>query len=197
MGLFDRLTGGKRRADLRLMLDGLSNAARSEIEFHRADSWERALWALVCDGAEEVTGQLLVKKRDRRVDWGLRGSGDLIDRGKLLTIYWWMLLYQLVLASRRSTATTQESDDLEALEAAARSFVEKHAGEFSPPLESPRPWDDRWDQQFPLESAMGIYNSVYELLELPNDPQKRINRVSDFTTATERAFDQRSTSVAP
>jgi hypothetical protein len=42
---------------------------------------------------------------------------------------------------------------------------------------------------------MSIYNGVYEMLGLFNDLTKRVNHVSEFTTATERGFDERLNSL--
>jgi len=189
MGMLNWLPGRKRRDELNLLIRELAESARREPAFQDLDIAQAALWTAFCDGAENVVCQLVVKKTDKRMDWGLKRRR--IDQARLLTMYWWMLLYHMVLFKQRGVGGRNAPADLSALENAADEFLKRQVGGISPVMEIPRPWEVRWNRQFPLEAAMDIYNAVYEILGLFNDLTKRIDRVSNFTTATENSFDER------
>ncbi len=142
---------------------------------------------MFCSGAGEMVRQILVKNQDRRLDWGVRSRWRKVDSCRLTTIYWWMLLYHLVLYRNQGVNGRNPQDDLPLFREAAQGFLQR---ELDPlPIEhSPSPWIERWDRQFALESAMGIYDNLHGLLGLRVDLTKRINRVSLFTTATEQGF---------
>ena len=185
------LPGRKRRGELDLMIRELAESARREPTLQDLRTAQAALWAVFCDGAEDVVRQLVVKKANKRMDWGLKGRRRRIDQTRLLTMYWWMLLYHITLFRHCRVEGPQAHADLSALENAADEFLKRQVGGISPIMEVPRPWEERWNRQFTLEAAMGIYNAVYELLGLFNDLTKRVERVSNFTTATEQGFDER------
>ena len=194
MGLLNWLPGRKRRGELELMIRELVESARGESTFHDFDIAQVALWTALCDGAGDIAWQLVVKKTDKRMDWGLKRKRRRIDEARLLTMYWWMLLYHIVLLRHRGLGGRRAQDDLPALESAAHQFLERHIKKLSLPIE-PGPWEHRWNRQFTLEAAMGIYNGVHVMLGLFNDLTKRIDRVSNFTTATEESFDERIRSL--
>ena len=195
MGLLDRLTGGTRRANVEARIREMAESARLQPSIQHFHSSQTVLWITFCEGAEDIVWQLVVKNSDKRVDWGLKSKLRNFDEERLLTIYGWMLLYHLILLKHRGVGGRKTPDDFAALEGAATDFVRSHAKRISTEIEAPRPWDERWNHQFTLESAMGIYNGVYEMLGLFNDFTKRINRVSEFTAATERGFDERLNSL--
>ncbi len=195
MGLLDRLTGGKRRANVEATIREMAESARLQPSIQHFHSSQAALWNTFCEGAEDIVWQLVVKNLDKRMDWGLKSKLRKFDEERLLMIYWWMLLYHLILLKHGGVGGRKTPDDFAALEGAATDFVRSHARRTSTGIEAPRPWDERWNHQFTLESAMGIYNGVYEMLGLFNDLTKRVNHVSEFTTATERGFDERLNSL--
>ena len=195
MGLLDRLTGGKRRANVEVTIREMAKSARLQPSIQHFHSSQVALWNTFCEGAEDIVWQLVVKNSDKRVDWGLKSKIRNFDEERLLTIYWWMLLYHLILLKHRGVCGRKTPGDFAALEGAATDFVRNHARRISTGIEAPRPWDERWSHQFTLESAMSIYNGVFEMLGLFNDLTKRINHVSEFTTATECGFDERLNSL--
>ena len=195
MGLLDRLTGGKRRANVEATIREMAESARLQPSIQHFHSSQTALWNTFCEGAEDIVRQLVVKNSVKRVDWGLKSKLRNFDEERLLTIYWWMLLYHLILLKHRGVGGRKTLDDFTAFEGAATDFARSHAKRISTGIEAPRLWDERWNHQFTLESAMSIYNGVYEMLGLFNDFTKRINRVSEFTAATERGFDERLNSL--
>ena len=195
MGLLDRLTGGKRRENVEATIREMAESARLQPSIQHFHSSRAALWNTFCEGTEDIVWQLVVKNSDKRVDWGLKSKLRNFDEERLLTIYWWMLLYHLILLKHRGMGGCKTLDDFAALEGDATDFARSHAKRISTGIEAPRPWDERWNHQFTLESAMSIYNGVYEMLGLFNDLTKRINRVSEFTAATERGFDERLNSL--
>ena len=191
MGILDALLGRRQRADVELTIQEMAEFARSQLSSHHSSESQAALWNSLCDGAEDIVCQLVVKNSDQRVDWGLKGKLRKFDEARLVTLYYWMLLYHLVLLKHRGVGGRKMPDHLPALENAASDFAHRQAAKTSTGLEAPQPWEDRWDRQFTLESAMGIYNGLYEMLGLFNDLTKRIDHVSNFTTATEQSFDER------
>ena len=195
MGLLDRLTGGTRRANVEERIREMAESARLQPSIQHFHSSQTALWNTFCEGAEDIVRQLVVKNSVKRVDWGLKSKLRNFDEERLLTIYWWMLLYHLILLKHRGVGGRKTLDDFTAFEGAATDFARSHAKRISTGIEAPRLWDERWNHQFTLESAMSIYNGVYEMLGLFNDFTKRINRVSEFTAATERGFDERLNSL--
>ena len=195
MGLLDRLTGGKRRTNVEATIREMAESARLQPSIQHFHSSRAALWNTFCEGTEDIVWQLVVKNSDKRVDWGLKSKLRNFDEERLLTIYWWMLLYHLILLKHRGVGGRKTLDDFAARKGAATDFARSHAKRISTGIEAPRSWDERWNHQFTLESAMSIYNGVYEMLGLFNDLTKRINRVSEFTAATERGFDERLNSL--
>ena len=191
MGILDGLPGRKRRVNLEMMIRELGDSARLQPSIQHFYAPQAALWNTFCDGAEEIVCQLVVKNSDKRLDWGLKGKLRRFDEERLVTLYYWMLLYHLVLLRHRGVGGRQTPDDIPALENATSDFAKRQAENISTGLDTPQPWDERWNRQFTLESAMSIYNGLYELLGLFNDLNKRINHVSNFTTATEQSFDER------
>ncbi|MAF51966.1 MAG: hypothetical protein CL694_02975 [Chloroflexi bacterium] len=181
------LPGRSRSAKLMEGIQTATASAASQAEMSRFSRRESALWQMFCSGAGEVVCQLLVKNQDRRLDWGVRSRRRKVDGYRLMTIYWWMLLYHLVLYRHQGFDGHDPQDDLPLFREAAQAFLQR---ELDPlPIEhGPSPWTERWDRQFALESAMGIYDNVHGLLGLHVDLTKRINRVSLFTTATEQEF---------
>ena len=97
MGLLDRLTGGKRRANVEVTIREMAESARLQPSIQHFHSSQAALWNTFCEGAEDIVWQLVVKNVDKRMDWGLKSKLRKFDEERLLTIYWWMLLYHLIL----------------------------------------------------------------------------------------------------
>ena len=151
-------------------------------------SRDAALWDLLCTGAKDIVRQLLIRKRDARLDWGLRRHRDRVDRSTLGTLYWWMLLYQLLIFKRRGLKGYEVDDSFPSLYAAARSFVDVLAAseEFRGVVSTP--WEKEWESQVALEASHGIYNRIVADLGIRDDPNKKIERVSLFTTATEGEY---------
>jgi len=191
MGILDRLFGQKQRAEVERKIQEMADSARHQSSIQNFHASQAVLWHTFCDGAKDIVRQLVVKNSDKRVDWGLKGKIRKFDEERLLTLYYWMLLYHLVLLKHRGVGGRKTPNDLPALEGAASDFVMRQAENTSTVPEAPRPWEERWDRQFTLESAMSIYNGVYEMTGLFNDLTKRINYVSGFTTTTEQSFDER------
>ncbi len=190
MSALDWLIPGRgRRTTLAREIRAVTASAIKQSESSRLTQRESVLWELFCSGAGKVVHQLLVKSRDRRLDWGVRSRWRNIDGPRVLTIYWWMLLYHLVLYRNRGIDGHDPQEDLPVFREAAQAFLQR---ELDPlPLEhSPSPWAEKWDEQFVLESAMEIYDNVYGLLGRHVDLTTRINRVSLFTTATEQGFNK-------
>ena len=101
-----------------------------------------------------------------------------------------MLLYELVLFRNRGLVGYTPDEDLPIFSDAALSFLQREFSGLPATAQLPGPWDEQWLRQYTLESAMGIYNQVYQLLGLRNDLNRRIGHVSHFTTATETAYDR-------
>ena len=198
MSIADWLPGGRKRRGLALSIDGVADAARSSAESDGLDDRQTALWTTLCEASRQTLAQLFVKSDDKRMDWGLKRRSGRVDDPALVTMYWWTLLYQIVVFSNRGApgedAGIAEADR-ELMHETARRFLEIEFSKLRPGAEPPGPWSDDWRAHFPLESAMALYNSVYALLGMRNDPAKRIAHVSHFTTLTERSRDRLSSDI--
>lgn len=198
MGIADWLVPGlKRRRNLGLSIDGLTEVARSRAEAENLNRDRARLWRLLCDASGQTLHQLLIKNSDKQMDWGLKKHIKLIDDSVLVVIFWWMLLYQIVLFNHRGLKGYDPADELGALHDIARRFVEFEFIRLGIASEPPGPWASNWNRLFALESAMEFYNHTYQLLGLRNDLTRRINHVSHFTTITEQAFDRLVANSAP
>ena len=190
MNLSELLIPGrrKRRRNLELSIDGVTKIARARAG--ELDSQGAALWNMLCDASRETLRQLLIKNDDDLLDWGLKKHIKRVDDLNLLIFFWWMLLYQLTLFKVRGLEGYDPSEHAVPLHDLSRSFVTAELARLGKGVGPPASWADDWDRQFPLESAMSMYNSVYNLLGLSGDLTIRIQHVSHFTTITERAYDR-------
>ena len=184
------IPGRRRRANLELNIGRVVESARRETQLHGFGPRLTRLWWALCDQAENTVYQLIVENDDGRLDWGLKERRRKVDYTRLVAVYWWMLLYQLVLFRNRGLEGYTPDEDLPILNDAAHSFLQREFSRLAAPSNLPVPWDERWLRQSTLESALGVYNQVYQLLGLSNDLNRRIGHVSHFTTATETAYDR-------
>ena len=188
MALLDWVVPGRSKNRLRQGLGELVEAAHRHAE-SRGMPVERArLWKRLTEAAAETVLQVFVKPDDRRIDLALRAHRGKVKAPELLIIYWWMILYQLVLFKNRGLDGYSKDEDFPALAEFAREFVDEFSAPFG--FEVPGPWEERWRFNVGLEAALGIYNSIYRLLRLRNDFEKRITRVSLYTKVTEQAYDR-------
>lgn len=186
MAILDWLSMGLRsRSRVATDLVHLHELARGNGNLSARD---RALWDLLCTGAANIARQLLIRKRDNRLDWGLRKLLDRVDRPTLGTLYWWMLLYQLVIFKSRGLTGYDVDASFPSLYGAARSFVdvlaasEEFRGIFSDP------WEPEWESQVALEAALAIYERIAVGLGVRDAPDTKIARVSLFTAVTEGEY---------
>ena len=187
--LFRALFGGRRR-DLALSIDGVADAARARAGADGMDARQRRLWTFLCEASRRTLRQLLADGGDPMIDWDLRKHARRVDDARLVTLFWWMLLYQIVLFRNRGMDGCAPDGEVDAMHDSARRFLETEFARLDADFAPPGPWADNWRRQFTLESAMALYNHTYILLGVPGDLTKRINHVSHFTTATERAYDE-------
>ena len=148
-----------------------------------------ALWEACCDGAEDLMAQLFVKNQIKQLDWKLKKRKRKLNKPRLQTIYWWMLLYQLVLLRNRGLDGYNKDQEFGSLRQIAFNFIEELASSQENGIVNPSPWGPGWDHQVSLEAALGLYNSVMQEFGVYVDLEARIAQVSLFTSATERAYD--------
>ena len=190
MGIADILVPGrrKRRRNLELSIDGVADVARART--WEMDSHSARLWNMLCDASRQTLHQLLIRNDDALMDWGLKPHIKRVDDRNLVILFWWMLLYQLALFKTRGFDGYDPANDAGRMYDLSRRFVAAELQRLGAGAGPPGSWADDWERQFPLESAMAMYNSVYNLLGLRGDLTVRIEHVSHFTTITERAYDQ-------
>ena len=188
--LFRALPDWSGRRNLALSIDGAAEVARANGGGGELDARQKRLWEFLCEASRRTLRQLLADGGDPMLDWGLRKYARRVDDARLVALFWWMLLYQIVLFRNRGMDGYAPDDDTDAMLGSARRFLEtefpRAGADFAPPAE----WAKDWRRHFALESAMALYNHAYALLGVPGDFTKRINHVSHFTTATERAYDE-------
>ncbi len=188
MGFVDWLSPGrKRRNNLALSIDGVADAAREVAKF---DDQSTRLWDTLCDASRQTLHQMLVSNDDRRLDWGLKSHTKRISDDRLVVLFWWMLVFQLVLLRLRGVNGRDGDDCAAALYDVAMNFVETEFDKLDAGLAPPEPWSPTWDRKFTLEATMDFYNKTYELLGLKVDQNKRIEHVSHFTSIAESAYDR-------
>ena len=183
--------GRAKKSTLRSRIAELAEAARRESVTQGLSARRSALWETQCGEAAELVYQLLIKNSHKQLDWGLKGHRGRVNHPRLVTIYWWMLLYQLVMLRNRGLEGYCADEEFRELSRMADRFMRQRS--VSPEFngEMPEPWDKGWRDQVTLEAGLGIYNRTMELLGLYIDPGRRIEMVSLFTSATERAYDSR------
>ncbi len=196
MGIADWLPffGGRR-----WMAESLDLMTREAVDFADAE-WlgERrlALWATLCEASSQTLRQLFVHNDDPLMDWGLKRRASRVTDVQMATLFWWMMLYQLVLFKNRGLDGFEPEDEIDFMSHEARHLVEREFRKFGSAAEPPAEWSDKWRAQFALESALDMYDHFYALLGLRRDLTKRIEHVSHFTTITERAWDRMAASKA-
>ena len=190
MNIADLLIPGRRRRrrNLALSIDGVTEVARDSAG--ELVSRDAALWNMLCDASRETLRQLLISNDDELLDWGLKKHIGRVDDFSLVIFFWWMLLYQIVLFKTRGLDGYDSARDSGRMYELSRRFVTVELGKLGKGAGPPASWADDWERQFPLESAMSMYNSVYNLLGLSGDLTIRIQHVSHFTTITENAYDR-------
>ena len=190
MDIADLLIPGrrKRRRNLELSIDGVTEAARAVAG--GPDSCRAALWNMLCDASRETLRQLLIRNDDELLDWGLKKHIGRVDDLSLVIFFWWMLLYQLTLFRTRGLEGYDPAADAGPMHDLSREFVTAELRRMGRGGGPPASWADDWERQFPLESAMAMYNSVYNMLGLSGDLTVRIQHVSHFATVTEKAYDR-------
>ena len=165
MGLLDRFIGRKSQGGIGAMIRELNESALREPKIQDLSAATAVVWNTLCDGATDTLSQLVVRNSNDRLDWGLKRHRRSISHDQLLSMYWWMLLYQLLLLQHRGLDGRTTKDDLLLLEVTAHQFLGRHVTEFSFPTK-PNPWSKQWNRQFALEAAMEIYNGVYEMFRV-------------------------------
>lgn len=192
MNIADFLIPGRRRRrrNLELSIDGITEVARSNAE--ELDSRGGALWNILCDASRETLRQLLINNDDELLDWNLKKHIKRVNDFNLVIFFWWMLLYQIVIFKRRGLAGYDPANDAGRMHEVSLIFVTAELQKMGRSSGPPASWADDWERQFPLESAMSMYNSVYNLLGLSGDLTARVQHVSHFTTITEKAYDRLS-----
>ncbi len=191
MGILDWLTpGGGKKADLSASISELAESARLESQRQNMPPRRALVWEALCGGASDILSQLLVSNREKALDWGLKGQRGKVTYPRLVALYWWMLLYQLVLFKNRGIDGYGPADEeFSEMSKAAREWVGSLASDSGQQIAAPEPWEPGWRSQVSLEAALGLYNRVTVMLEMRIDPDARVLRVSHFTTATVRAYD--------
>ena len=190
MAFLDWMMPGKaKKAELRKEIEGLAEAARRESGRQGLPSERAVLWENLCDEASDIVYQLLVQNRESDLDWGLKSHRGKVSQSRLATIHWWMLLYQLVMFKNRGLDGYVIEEEFPQLYGVAQRFVNQLVSAPEYGGVTTASWEEGWESQVALEASLGIYNRTVQLLGLATDLEKRIGRVSLFTTATERAYD--------
>lgn len=189
MPIFDALISRRAKASLQREIDELNQAALRHAQRLNMPPDRSALWEACCNEASSVIAQLFISNSDKQLDWGLKGHRKKLNQPRLVAVYWWMLLYELVLLKNRGVEGYHAEDEFGELSHAAHEFIEHLVREPDYDALNPGPWEGRWRSQVSLEAALGVYNRTMELLGLNVDPEARIFRVSHFTSATERGYD--------
>lgn len=145
---------------------------------------------MLCDASRDTLKQLLISNDDELLDWGLKKSIKRVDDFNLAIFFWWMLIYKLVIFKTRGFDGYDPDEDAAPIYNLSIQFITSELHKLGRGAGPPASWADDWERQFPLESAMSMYNSVYNLLRLSGDLTIRIQHVSHFTTITEKAYDR-------
>ncbi len=190
MGIADLLLPGrrKRRHNLELSINGVADVARARAD--ELDSRAAPLWNMLCDASRHTLHQLLIRNDDDLLDWGLKPHIKRVDDTSLVIFFWWMLLYQLTLFRTRGLRGYNPDEEIGRMYDTSLKFVSAELQRLGAGSGPPRSWADDWERLFPLESAMAMYNSVYNMLGLRGDLTARIQHVSHFATITERAYER-------
>lgn len=130
-----------------------------------------------------------MESADKTVDWKLKGHKRKLTPPRLVAVYWWMVLYQLVLFKNRGAEGYDVECEFSELLGTAQGFLKNLISLDGYGAVDPGQWDDGWASQVSLEAALGLYNRVMQLLGQRIDIEQRIYRVSLFTAASERAYD--------
>jgi len=189
MAILDALVPGRAKANTRQAIAELNDLARKEAERQSLSPATAMLWNFICDGASDLMLQLFVANEDKTVDWKLKGRNGRLKPPRLVAIFWWMVLFQLVLFKKRGAEGYEVEDEFSALHSTAQRFLKSISSVDGYGEADPGHWDAGWASQVPLEAALGLYNHIMQILGLRIDLQQRINRVSLFTSASERAYD--------
>lgn len=189
MSLLDRLVPGKLKSNLKLSIGEIGYLARLEVERQEIAPNTSLLWHPLCDATEDVLTQLLIDNTNKQFDWGLRGHRHRVNKPRLAVIYWWLLMYQMVVFKNRGIDGLSASQELEGLIVTSDNFIQYIAQHPEYRFAVPEPWESQWSSQVCLVASMGVYNKVMQILGLPINLDQRILNVSQFTSATERAFD--------
>lgn len=189
IAILDALVPGRAKANTRKAIAELNDVARKEAERQSLSPATAMLWNSICDGASDLMLQLFVANEDKTVDWRLKGRRGRLKPPRLVAIYWWMVLYQLVLFRNRGAEGFEVEDEFSALHGTAQRFLKSLLSIDGYGEADPGQWDEAWASQVPLEAALGLYDHIMHILRLRIDLEQRIYRVSLFTSASERAYD--------
>ena len=190
MGITDWIIPGRVRRNLKLSIDGVAKVAGARSKIENFNGPRSRLWNTLCQASAQTLAQILVRNDDNRMDWGLKRRARRVDDTRLVVLFWWMLLYQIVIFKNRGMDGFSPDDEIEPLYAAARNFVETEFERLGIESAPPGPLSENWRREVTLESAMALYNHTYAVLGVHSDLSQRIDHVSHFTTITERAFDR-------
>jgi hypothetical protein len=189
MAILEHIVPGMMKSKLSRSIAELAEAARQESVRQELSPEMAALWEALCGGAHQILCQLLVRNTIKQMDWGLKSHRGRVSQPRLMVMYWWMLLYQLVLFKNRGAEGYSAEEHFPALYDVAKRFMERAASSTQFNGVAPGPWEERWSSRVTLEASLSLYNRTIQLLGLYNDTNLMINRVSLFTTAAERAYD--------
>ena len=122
MAVLDIFIPGRIKANLSQELAVLHTFALAHSESVGLSKRRTALWKACCDGAADLVTQLFISKRDKQVDWGLNRHRRKLNQSRLSTIYWWMLLYQLVILRNRGLDGYDKNEEFDSLRQVAHDF---------------------------------------------------------------------------
>ena len=98
------------------------------------------IWDALCGEASGLLNQLLIRNTIKEIDWGLKGRTSKVTQPRLVVLYWWMLLYQLVLfRSRGIDECATVGEDFSELSKAAHIWIDYFVSESEERLSVPDP----------------------------------------------------------
>lgn len=190
MSMFDRLIPGRSKANLRISIEGIHQVALREVQRQEMTPVSALLWKPMCEGARATLNQLFIDTSDKYMDWGLKNKRHKIGEPHAAVLYWWMVLYQMVMFKNRGISGICVDEAFDDLLLVSDGFLAHLSSPGQYNFKSPGPWDDRWKTQVPLEATLGFYNRMMLMLRLHVDRDQRVYRVSLFTSAMERDYDE-------
>ena len=199
MELLERIKSGYRKRNMRRAIHSLRDLARVESDNQRFSKETNLLWEIVCILSGFYLEYLFVGNPSKTTnadtvlsDWHLEEHYRLVIEKDLVSFYYWLLLYFVLLFRKTDSFRFPLTDSTRAVVGKTKQLSEMHTliekwTETLYLVGSGRPdeWSQPWQGLLPLEYCRELYTAITRHLGLSDDSSMLAAQLEGFYGQTE------------